>query len=391
MNANLSTSRVRPLLVYGTRPEAIKMAPLIRACREDAARIDPIVCVTGQHREMLDQVNAYFGVVPDLDLAVMRAGQSLSELTGRLLTALDEVLERVKPDCLVAQGDTTSVFAAALAGFYRRVPLVHVEAGLRTGDLAAHWPEEMNRRFTSLVAAVHCAPTARAASALAAEGVPTTQIHMTGNTVVDALLWTLDRERQHAATWEAKYQMLGRRPLVLITGHRRENFGEGFEQICAAIAAAAARSADAVFIYPVHLNPQVREPVGRLLGHLANVHLTAPADYPEFVWLMDRARLILTDSGGVQEEAPSLGKPVLIMRTATERPEAVECGAAELVGTDREKIVRRVAEILASPPPAAAAPARNPFGDGHAAERIRDLIATRRWTDASTLGADGTR
>jgi UDP-N-acetylglucosamine 2-epimerase (non-hydrolysing) len=269
--------------------------------------------------------------------------------------------------------------AAALAAFYRRVPLVHVEAGLRTGNLQAPWPEELNRRIVTLAAAVHCAPTARAAQTLAAEGVPQARIHVTGNTVVDALLWTIEAERRNRAAWQAKYAYLGDQPLVLVTGHRRENFGAGLARLCQALARLAAQFPSTHFVYPVHLNPQVHGPVHKALSGLSNVHLARPAPYPEFVWLMDRSTLILTDSGGVQEEAPSLGKPVLVMRDATERPEAIESGAAELVGTSAEAIVKRVASLLRDArrrePPRA-----NPFGDGHAAERIAQLLAERAWT-----------
>jgi len=369
---------VRPLLIYGTRPEAIKMAPIVAASHRNPS-LEPIVCVTGQHREMLDQVNEYFGIVPELDLAAMQAGQSLAELTSRILAGIDEALNTLRPDCVVVQGDTTTVLAAALAAFYRKVPVVHVEAGLRTGDLSAPFPEEFNRRVATLATAVHCAPTTRAADALRREGVPPTAIHVTGNTVIDALLWTVARERQRAEHWRAKYAMLGERPLVLITGHRRENFGSGLQRVCRAIQAAAECFTDTWFVYPVHLNPQVQEPVRRMLDGLPNVLLTPPAAYPEFVWLMDRASVILTDSGGVQEEAPSLGKPVLVMRTSTERPEAIEANVAELVGTDAERIRERLAAHLAVERKPTTGPHANPYGDGHAAERIVQLIAERRW------------
>lgn len=364
----------RPLLVFGTRPEAIKMAPVVHACqaRDDVA---PIVCVTGQHREMLQQVNDYFGIAPDVDLQLMQANQSLANLTARCVERMDDILVQHQPDCAVAQGDTTTVMATALAAFYRRIPFVHVEAGLRTGNLYAPWPEEMNRRVASIVATVHCAPTQRSADNLLREGVPASAIHVTGNTVIDALLWTVERERQHATTWEQKHAYLTGARSVLITGHRRENFGGGFANICAAIAQLAGQFADVQFVYPVHLNPNVQGPVYKLLGGLDNVHLVAPVPYPEFVWLMDRCTLILTDSGGVQEEAPSLKKPVLVMRETTERPEAMDAGAVELVGTDVDRIVGRVSALLRNP----AEYARhiidhNPYGDGHAAARIAELL-----------------
>lgn len=365
------------MLVFGTRPEAVKMAPVVRACQARADAIDPLVVVTGQHRQLLDQINGYFGIRPDVDLELMRPDQTLADLTARCLQGIDAVLREQRPDCLVAQGDTTTVMAAALAAFYQRIPLVHIEAGLRTGNLQAPWPEELNRRIASLVTTIHCAPTHRAAENLLAEGAPAGAVHVTGNTVIDALLWTVERERAGSGPWQRKYAFLADRPLVLITGHRRENVGPGFERICQAIGEAAQRFPDVEFLYPVHLNPRVREPVHRLLGARGNVHLTEPAAYPEFVWLMDRSYLILTDSGGVQEEAPSLKKPVLVMRETTERPEAVESGAAELVGTDAARIVDRVSLLLTSPAAYAGRQiAENPYGDGHAAERIVELMQT---------------
>ena len=368
-------SRLRPLLIFGARPEAIKMAPVVQCCLRRAEEIEPIICVTGQHREMLDQVNDYFGIQPGVDLSVMQPDQSLAGLTARLLTGLDETVARYRPDCVVAQGDTTTVLAAALAAFYRRTPFVHVEAGLRTGDLHSPWPEELNRRVASLATTLHCAPTRRAADLLLAEGVPGERICVTGNTVIDALLWTLDRERAEGERWRRKHAALGQRRMVLITGHRRESFGDGFEQICRGIATLAERFADVEFVYPVHLNPNVRQPVERLLVGRANVHLIEPVAYPEFVWLMDRSSLILTDSGGVQEEAPSLGKPVLVMRDTTERPEAIEAGMAELVGADAERIAARAGALLSNPGQCSSHENRiNPYGDGRAAERIVSFI-----------------
>lgn len=367
-------SAFRPLLLFGTRPEAIKMAPLVHECRRREG-LDPVVCATGQHRELLAQVVGYFDLRPDRQLDLMRPDQTLADLTGRSLSGLDGLIEEVRPQCVVAQGDTTTVLAASLAAFYRRVPFVHIEAGLRTGTLAAPWPEEMNRRVASLVATLHFAPTQRAAENLLAEGVPAERVHVVGNTVVDALLWTVERERAHREHWERKYAVLGSRRLVLITGHRRESFGQGLRHVCQAIASLAERFADVEFLYPVHPNPRVCGPVRSLLGGRRNVHLVDPVPYPEFVWLMDRSTLIVTDSGGVQEEAPSLRKPVLVTREVTERPEAVECGAAELVGTSRTAIVERVAVLLTD----AAEYARrqvdsNPFGDGRAARRIVDAM-----------------
>ncbi|MBM4035758.1 MAG: UDP-N-acetylglucosamine 2-epimerase (non-hydrolyzing) [Planctomycetes bacterium] len=368
-------SKLRPLLLFGTRPEAIKMAPVVHECRRRPDAVEPVVCAAGQHRELLEPVVEYFGLCPDHRLDVMRFGQSLAELTSGSLLAIDALLAEVKPDCVVVQGDTTTVMAASLAAFYRSVPLAHVEAGLRTGNLRAPWPEELNRRVVSLSAATHFAPTRRAADALLAEGIPPATVHVTGNTVIDALLWTVKRERGRAEHWKAKYAMLGSRRLVLITGHRRENFGAGLRAVCGAIAALAERFPDVAFLYPVHLNPNVLGPVRAALSGRPNIHLTQPAAYPEFVWLMQRSTLIITDSGGVQEEAPSLRKPVLVTRETTERPEAVEAGAAELVGTSFDAIVSRASLLLADEAEYARRQiAANPYGDGRAARRIVDVL-----------------
>lgn len=369
---------LRPLIVFGTRPEAIKLAPVIRECARRSSEIEPLVCSTGQHREMLEQATAYFGIRPDVDLQLMRPNQTLAELTAACLAELDAVLVRHEPDAVVAQGDTTTTFTAALAAFYRRVPFVHVEAGLRTGDLRAPWPEEFNRRATSLVAALHCAPTSRAAAQLLAEGARTDAVRVTGNTVIDALLWTLARERERDAHWRARYDFLGDRRLVLVTGHRRESFGAPLEAACRALASLARRFADVEFLYPVHLNPRVQEPVQRLLGGLPNVRLTPPVAYSEFVWLMDRSHLVVTDSGGVQEEAPTLRKPVVVLRETTERPEAVEAGAAMLTGCDPVQIETAVAALLTDEQEYRRRQVNtNPYGDGHAAERIVDWMLER--------------
>lgn len=354
------------------------MAPVVGACRCRAERVEAIVCQAGQHRELLSPVVEYFGLRPDVVLDLMQPDQSLAGLTARAVEAIDTVLVRVRPDCVVAQGDTTTVMAAALAAFYRRVPLVHVEAGLRTGNLHAPWPEELNRRVADLTATLHCAPTPRAAETLWAEGVPHDAVRVTGNTAVDALLATLVRERAHASAWHEKYPQLADRRVVLVTGHRRESFGEGLENICRAIAELARRHSDCRFVYPVHLNPHVQEPVRRMLSGLASVDLLEPVAYPEFVWLMDRAELILTDSGGVQEEAPSLRKPVLVMRSATDRPEAVEAGAAILVGTSPERIVAAAQRLLLDRDAYAACQvSENPYGDGQAASRIVGWMVER--------------
>ncbi|GIX05137.1 MAG: UDP-N-acetyl glucosamine 2-epimerase [Planctomycetaceae bacterium] len=372
-------------VVLGTRPEAIKLAPLLHVCRR-RRDIQPLVCSTGQHREMLQQVLDYFELQVDHDLQVMQPNQTLSALTARCLTGLDEWLRVTRPDCVVAQGDTTTVLAAALAAFYQKIPFVHVEAGLRTGNVWSPWPEELNRRAASLMTALHCAPTLRARQHLLQEGVAGHRIHVTGNTVIDALLWAVERERARAAHWRQQFVWLEDRRLVLITGHRRENFGDGFEQICLAIRELAHTFPEVCFVYPVHLNPNVQEPVHRLLGSVPNVYLLPPVAYPAFVWLMDRATLVLTDSGGVQEEAPSLKKPVVVMRETTERPEAVEAGAAELVGTSSGAIVNAVSRLLTDPVEYARRQlGRNPYGDGHAAERIADLIVAQAWSEPLTI------
>lgn len=359
---------LRPLIVLGTRPEAIKLAPLILSCQQHVA-VAPIVCSTGQHREMLDQVLGYFDIRPEIDLGLMKPGQTLAGLTAACIDALDRVVVEQNPDAIVVQGDTTTVMASSIVGFYRRIPIVHVEAGLRTGDLMAPWPEEFNRRVTGIVTTLHCAPTQGAADALRREQVSASSIRVTGNTVIDALLMAVKRERGRGDEWLQAYPMVDRGPVLLVTGHRRESFGEGLANICGALRDLATRHQDLQIIYPVHLNPNVSGPVRESLAGLSNIHLMPPADYPLFVWLMDRATIVLTDSGGVQEEAPSLGHPVLVTREKTERPEAVEAGLAELVGTDREKIVARVSELLAAPK-LMAPPAVNPYGDGNAAARI---------------------
>jgi UDP-N-acetylglucosamine 2-epimerase (non-hydrolysing) len=374
---------LRVFSVIGTRPEAIKMAPVILQLAARGRECESTVCLSGQHRDMTAGVLAHFGIVPQIELDTMRAGQSLAELNARLLAALDGALSESQPDCVVVQGDTTTVLAAALAAFYRRIPLVHVEAGLRTGDLDAPWPEELNRRLPGLTAALHCAPTQRAAENLLAEGVDPAKVFVTGNTAIDALVWTLARQ---AAGPLAEATPAG--PLVLITGHRRENFGTGFEQICAAIAILADRFPNVSFVYPVHLNPQVDSVVRERLAGLANVRLLPPVSYPDFVRLLARAALVLTDSGGVQEEAPSLGVPVLVMRDATERPEAVELGLAELVGARTESIVERASARLEASPasgPAAPIPRPSPYGDGQAARLIVDLLLSAPWQAGSAV------
>jgi UDP-N-acetylglucosamine 2-epimerase (non-hydrolysing) len=370
------------LCVVGTRPEAIKMAPLVRALEGDG-RFAATLCVTGQHREMLDQVLDLFRLSPDADLAVMTPGQTLPVLTAGVLEGVSAVLEAAQPDIVLVHGDTTTTLAASLAAFYARVPVGHVEAGLRTGDLRAPWPEEANRRLTSVLGTMHFAPTPGARANLLAESVAPGRIVVTGNTVIDALLAVarrIETDGALAARLAAEFSWLDPdRRLLLVTGHRRENFGDGFERICAGIARIARRHPDLAIVYPVHLNPRVREPVHRLLGGLANVHLVPPLDYLPFVYLMRRAELILTDSGGVQEEAPSLGKPVLVMRETTERPEAVEAGTVRLVGTDTGRIVDEI-ELLLSDRSAyeRMSRAHNPYGDGRACERIIESLVEWR-------------
>jgi UDP-N-acetylglucosamine 2-epimerase len=311
-------------------------------------------------------------------LSLMQDGQSTGALAGRCIEQLDGVIGRLQPDSVVVQGDTTTAMAASLAAFYRGIPLVHVEAGLRSGNLKEPWPEELNRRITTLATTLHCAPTRRAADALLAEGVAASAVHVTGNTVVDALMQTLERLPREAGRWARKYRSLDDRRMILVTGHRRESFGRGLENICRAVATLAKRFSDCSFVYPVHLNPNVQEPAGRLLDGLPNVMLAEPADYSEFVWLMDRSTLILTDSGGIQEEAPSLKKPLLVMRNATERPEVVEAGAARLVGTTTETIVAETTRLLTDPAEYRACQIdHNPYGDGHAAQRVGELILGR--------------
>ena len=332
------------LLVFGTRPEAIKMAPLVKLLQAQPA-FNVKVCVTAQHRQMLDQVLHLFDIQPDFDLNLMKPGQDLYDITSGVLLGLKPVLAQWQPDAVLVHGDTSTTFAASLAAFYQRIPVGHVEAGLRTGNLYSPWPEEANRKLTSALAQWHFAPTATSRSNLLHEGVASEKIHVTGNTVIDALLQVREKIVTDAfmrQQFEKDFGFLDpAKRLVLVTGHRRENFGEGFENICQALAHIAKTHADVQVVYPVHLNPQVQEPVKRLLAGIGNVHLIEPLDYLPFVYLMDRSTLILTDSGGIQEEAPSLGKPVLVMRDTTERPEAVDAGTVRLVGTDAGEIARQ--------------------------------------------------
>jgi UDP-N-acetylglucosamine 2-epimerase (non-hydrolysing) len=368
------------LSVFGTRPEAIKMAPVVGELDRFPADFDSRVCVTGQHRDMLDQVLALFAIRPDFDLDIMRPGQSLTDTTCGVLRGLETVFTRFRPDLVLVHGDTTTTMAAGLAAFYHQIPLGHVEAGLRTGNLQAPFPEEMNRRLAGMLARHHFAPTDRARDNLVAEGVPAERILVTGNTVIDALLTVVGRLRTDTGLQQQMVERFAfldpHKQLVLVTGHRRENFGAGFARVCRGLRTLVATHPGVELVYPVHLNPQVQEPVSRLLGGQERVHLLAPLDYLPFVALMDRASLIVTDSGGVQEEAPSLGKPVLVTRETTERPEAVAAGTVRLVGTDEAAIVVQAAELLATPAGGRAKALINPYGDGHAAERIVRFLRT---------------
>ena len=364
--------------VFGTRPEAIKLAPVVLLAGQQPDRFTTHVCVTGQHREMLDQMLAVFDILPDVDLNLMKPNQELADISARTIQGVSEVLATVRPDWVLVQGDTTTVWAAAVAAFFLGIPVAHVEAGLRTNDKRQPFPEEINRRLASQIADLHFAPTDRARANLLAEGIPADRVVVTGNTVIDALQWVLDRNRTSpsadvAAIRKWAERNVGDRRLVLITGHRRESFGKGFEDICRAIATLAADNPDVAWVYPVHLNPNVQEPVRAILGDVDGVHLIEPQPYAAFAWLMDRSYLILTDSGGVQEEAPSLGKPVLVMRSKTERPEGVEAGVVRLVGNEYERIVAGCREVLSED--LSKWPRVSPYGDGHAAERILKALA----------------
>jgi UDP-N-acetylglucosamine 2-epimerase (non-hydrolysing) len=366
------------LVVFGTRPEAIKMAPVVTQLRKTPG-LTTHVCVTGQHREMLDQVLELFGIVPEFDLNIMKPNQDLSDITARILLALRDVLKDGGYDRMLVHGDTTTTMAAALAAFYAQVPVGHVEAGLRTGNIHAPWPEEMNRSIVGRIAEMHFAPTPTAREKLRAENISDDMIWVTGNTVIDALqdvVAKFESDSTLEAEMQAKFPFLDpQRRVVLVTGHRRENFGSGFENICNALKAIA-RDTDVQIVYPVHLNPNVQAPVNRILSDAPNIHLIAPQDYLPFVWLMRRAHLIITDSGGVQEEAPSLGKPVLVMRDTTERPEAVAAGTVLMVGTDPDEIHQQAVRLLDDDAAyAQMARALNPYGDGQAAGRIAQILA----------------
>ena len=374
------------MLVFGTRPEAIKMAPLVKAFQQQPEEFETVVCVTGQHREMLDQVLKIFEITPDYDLNIMKQGQDLYDVTARVLTGMRDVLKEAQPDVVLVHGDTTTSTAAALAAFYQQIPVGHVEAGLRTHNIYSPWPEEMNRQITGRIATYHFAPTPLSRQNLLAEGVKEEQVTVTGNTVIDALYMVVDKikaDRELDAQLEkllaeAGYDVKrldGERRLVLITGHRRENFGEGFIRMCQAIKALTEKYPEVDFVYPMHLNPNVRRPIhevfGEDLSRLGNMFFIEPLEYLSFVYLMEKSHIVLTDSGGIQEEAPGLGKPVLVMRDTTERPEALEAGTVKLVGTDYERIVAEVSALLEDRDYyEGMSRAVNPYGDGRACGRI---------------------
>ncbi len=368
----------RVVTILGTRPEAIKLAPIILALRRQAGVVESLVCVTGQHRRMLDQALGLFDIQPDIDLEVMEPGQRLPELTARVVVRVSEALAKLRPDLVLVQGDTTSVMATSLAAFYQQIPVGHVEAGLRSHDRYSPFPEEINRRLAGVLSTYHFAPTATARQALLREGTPDQHIFVTGNPVIDAL--QLIRRRPRPPQAQAILHQAGllngqARRLVLVTAHRRENFGPRLESICAGVATLAARNQDVVVVYPVHLNPQVQEPVYRLLGGCERVALVDPLTYDVMAHLLDAAYLVLTDSGGIQEEAPALGKPVLVLRTETERPEGVAAGTARLVGPWADQIVMEAERLLHDPHAyASMAQAASPYGDGRAAERIVAVI-----------------
>lgn len=375
---------MKVLLAFGTRPEAIKMAPLVKALQADS-HFEVIVAVTAQHREMLDQVLSLFEITPDYDLNLMKSGQDLYDITSGVLLGMREILQKESPDIVLVHGDTATTFAASLAAFYARIPVGHVEAGLRTHDLYSPWPEEANRQLTGRLAKYHFAPTERNRRDLLAEQIPDQNIVVTGNTVIDALHWVINKIEtdvelqssiQSQLTEAGLSVDLQDKKFVLVTGHRRENFGQGFENICEALKQLATTYPDVHFVYPVHLNPNVQKPVRRLLAGLDNVHLIEPLGYEPFVHLMQQCYLMLTDSGGVQEEAPGLGKPVLVMRDTTERPEAVEAGTVKLVGTSVVAIVNEVSELISNPQAyAVMSRAHNPYGKGNSCNEIKHILS----------------
>ncbi|WP_218354457.1 non-hydrolyzing UDP-N-acetylglucosamine 2-epimerase [Alteromonas lipotrueiana] len=369
---------MKVLTVFGTRPEAIKMAPLaIKLAATDS--IDARVCVTAQHREMLDQVLGLFNLVPDFDLNLMKPGQDLTDVTTGILQGMKKVFNEFRPDIVLVHGDTATTFATSLASYYQQIPVGHVEAGLRTGNIYSPWPEEANRKLTGALTSLHFAPTTKSQNNLIAESVPGKSVFVTGNTVIDALLDVtakFDNDQNLLKQMQSKFDFIDEnKKLILVTGHRRESFGGGFERICAALAQTAKQHPECQILYPVHLNPNVQEPVNRLLKDITNVRLIEPQDYLPFVYLMNKAYVILTDSGGIQEEAPSLGKPVLVMRDTTERPEAVDAGTVKLVGTDIDKITSSLTRLLTNDQEYKDMSfAHNPYGDGKACDRIIQIL-----------------
>lgn len=373
---------MKVLTVFGTRPEAIKMAPLVHALANDAD-FEAKVCVTAQHREMLDQVLKLFEITPDYDLNIMKPGQDLTDITCRILEGLKSVFADFQPDVVLVHGDTATTMATSLAAFYHRIPVGHVEAGLRTGNLYSPWPEEANRKIAGHLAMYHFAPTENSRQNLLKESIPDSHIFVTGNSVIDALLWVRDKVMSDQHMMEklgANYPFIDpNKKMILVTGHRRESFGGGFERICHALADIAQAHPDVQVVYPVHLNPNVSEPVKRILHNIDNIILISPQEYLPFVYLMNHAYLILTDSGGIQEEAPSLGKPVLVMRDTTERPEAVDAGTVRLVGTDTQKIVNEVNRLLTDDAEYhEMSRAHNPYGDGHACQCILTALKSNQ-------------
>ncbi len=367
------------LLVFGTRPEAIKMAPLVKAFQDNKDKFNAKVCVTAQHREMLDQVLELFDIVPDYDLDLMKAGQSLNDVTSGVLLGLKPVLQEFKPDVVLVHGDTATTFAASLAAYYEQISVGHVEAGLRTGNIYSPWPEEANRKMTGALTQFHFAPTELSKQNLLAEGYPENTITVTGNTVIDALLMMkgkIEQDESLQSSLAEQFQFLDEsKKLILVTGHRRESFGGGFERICEALVLTAKKHPNVQIVYPMHLNPNVREPVNRILNNIENIFLIEPQQYLPFIYLMNCAFIMLTDSGGIQEEAPSLGKPVLVMRDTTERPEAVSAGTVKLVGTDVKAITSSLSELLDNEESYQAMSfAHNPYGDGKACQRILDVL-----------------
>ena len=371
--------KIKILTIIGTRPEAIKLAPVVLELKRRHALFDSSVCVTAQHREMLDQVLALFGITPDHDLDIMLPGQTLAQVTARAMEGLDNVVSQEKPDVVLVQGDTTTAFCGALAGYYHQIKVGHVEAGLRTGNKYAPFPEEINRCLVGRIADLHFAPTEQARQTLLNECIADQSVFVTGNTVIDALLWVRERVQDAPPPLpDGLFEAITGQQIILVTGHRRESFGDGFDNICHAIRDIADSFANVVFVYPVHLNPNVRKPVNRILGNHPRIHLIEPLSYAPFVWLMDRATIVLTDSGGVQEEAPSLGKPVLVMRETTERPEGIAAGNALLVGVQSERIVDGLRQLLYDPGRRALmAAVNNPYGDGLAAQRIVEILARK--------------